>query len=523
MSVYETLKPRIPRLPGCYLFKDGAGKILYVGKAKHLQKRVASYFVGKDASPKTQLLVSKIKDAEFIVTNNEVEALILENTLIKKHQPPFNIDLKANVRYAYIAITDEEWPRIITVRARSAKGKIYGPYTDGWLRVQLIKLVIDLYKLRICRTLPKKACLQKHIGKCDAPCVGGITKAAYQANVRKAMRLLDGKTDELIAELTEEMASFARNREFEKAKERRDQIEVLSHIGERQAVETQRAFDQDVFATVRDNERLKVVAFQIQKGVIAKRERFTIDAVGETPVSDFLRAYYMTHAIPKEIILRETQSDAEALEAYFTKQSGRAVSIVVPQRGERKALLDMAHQNAAVDFQEDHPELAELARVLKLKSLPRVIECFDISNLGTTDVVAASIRYTDGQPDPAQFRKYAIRTVEGQDDFRSMFEAVGRRYSKLKRENEPMPDLVVIDGGKQQLAFARAALRDAGVSILIIALAKRDEEIYLPYLSIPVRLPKNNPALKLLQRVRDSTHRYVLKFQKVKRAKRMLS
>jgi excinuclease ABC subunit C len=523
MSIYEQLKARTPSLPGCYLFKDGAGKILYVGKAKNIKKRVASYFIGKDASPKTQLLVSKITDAEFIVTNTEVEALILENTLIKRHQPPYNIDLKANVRYAYIAITDEAWPRIITVRARSAKGKIYGPFTDGWLRVQLIKLVIDIYKLRICRTLPKKPCLQKHIGKCDAPCIGGITNAAYNANVRKAMRLLDGKTDELAAELEAQMHAFAKAREYEKAKERRDQLALVLRIGERQAVETQRAFDQDVFATVRDNERLKVVAFQIKQGVIAKRERFTIDAVGETPVSDFLRAYYMTHAIPKEIILRDEQEDADALQAYFSKQSGRAVELVVPKRGERKALLDMAHQNAAVDFQEDYPELAELARVLKLKALPRVIECFDISNLGTTDVVAASIRYTDGVPDPAEFRKYAIRTVDGQDDFRSMFEAVGRRYARLKAEEKPMPDLVVIDGGKQQLAFARAALRDAGVSVPIIALAKRDEEIFLPYLSIPVRLPKNNPALKLLQRIRDSTHRFVLSYQRQKRGKRMVS
>jgi excinuclease ABC subunit C len=523
MTVYEQLKPRMPALPGCYLFKDDAGKILYVGKAKDLKKRVSSYFLGKDQSPKTQLLVSKIRDAQFIVTDTEVEALLLENNLIKQHQPPYNIDLKANVRYAYIAITDEAWPRIMTIRARKAKGKVWGPYTDGWLRVQLIKLVIDVYKLRICRTLPKKPCLQYHLGKCDAPCIGGITKDAYNANVRKAMKLLDGKTEELAAELTSDMQRFSKNQEFEKARERRDQLALLDQIDQRQKVETQRTFDQDVFATLRDASKLTVVVFQIKRGVIAKRERYTIESVGDSPVSDFLRAYYATHTIPKEIILDETQDDADALTEYFSAQAGRRVELIVPERGERKALLAMARQNAAVDFQEEHPALAELARVLKLSAIPRVIECFDISNLGAVDVVAASVQYKDGEPNPSEFRRYEIRSIEGQDDFRSMLEAVGRRYSRLKAEERAMPDLVVIDGGKQQLAFARKALQQTGVSIPVIALAKRDEEIYLPYLSIPVRLPKNNPALKLLQRIRDSTHRFVLSYQKIKRGKRMVS
>jgi excinuclease ABC subunit C len=525
MSLYERLKPKLPSLPGCYLMKDAEGAIIYVGKAKDLKKRVSSYFLGKDQSPKTQVLVSRIADVEFIVTDTEVEALVLENTLIKKHQPKYNIDLKANVRYAYIALTDEAFPRIMTVRKRSVKGQVWGPYTDGFLRVQLIKLAIDVYKLRICRTLPKKPCLQYHLGKCDAPCIDAITKDEYAKNVAKVRKLLDGKTDELEHELTRDMERFAKDQEFEKARERRDQLATLAQVVQHQKVETKRAFDQDVIATLATGDRLKLVVFQIQKGVIGKREKYAIDILGENPLSDFLRAYYGTREIPKEIIVDQELEDRATLQAYFTERAGKAVEIVVPERGERKALLDMARQNAAIDFQEEHPALAELARVLKLKTLPRDIECFDISHLGAQDVVAASVHYRDGEPLPEEFRRYDIRTVEGQDDFRSMQEAVGRRYARLKAEGKPLPDLVIIDGGPQQLRFARQALKDAGiggVELPTVALAKREEEIYYSPNLAPLRLPKNNAALKLLMRIRDSTHRFVLGFQKVKRGKRML-
>jgi len=524
MSLYERLKPKLPSLPGCYLMKDDAGSIIYVGKAKDLKKRVSSYFLGKDLSPKTQLLVSKIASVEFIVTDTEVEALVLENNLIKRHQPKYNIELKANVRYAYIALTDEAFPRIMTVR-KKAKGHVWGPYTDGFLRVQLIKLAIDVYKLRICRTLPKKPCLQYHLGKCDAPCINNITQEAYLKNVAKVRKLLDGKTDELERELTRDMEHFAKNHEFEKARERRDQLVTLSQVIQHQKVETKRAFDQDVIATLRIDNVLKVVVFQIQKGVIAKREKYSIDIIGDNPLSDFLRAYYSTRDIPKEIIIDQTLEDHQTVQDYFTARSAKTVELLVPERGERKALLDMARQNAAVDFQEENPALAELARVLKLKTLPRDIECFDISHLGAQDVVAASIHYKDGEPLPEEYRRYDIRTVDGQDDFRSMEEAVGRRYARLKAEGKALPDLLVLDGGPQQLRFARKALTAAGINgaeLPSIALAKREEEIYYSPSLAPLRLPKNNPALKLLQRIRDSTHRFVLSFQKVKRGKRML-
>lgn len=521
MLSYDSLKARLPTLPGVYLWKDSEGKILYVGKAKHLRNRVKNYF-GKDVSGKTSVLVSKATDVEWIVTDNEVEALLLENTLIKQHQPPYNIDLKANVRYAYICITDEIYPRIMTIRSRKGKGTVYGPFVDGWLRVQLIKLCIDVYKLRICTTLPKKPCLQYHIGKCDAPCINNITKEKYLANVKKAKQLLSGKTEELEKELASDMKKFALTKEYEKASEKRDQLSILRSINLHQKVELQRAFDQDVFATLFANDKLTVVVFQIKRGVIAKREKYSVDLLAGQTFSDFLIAYYFSRTIPKEIIVDQDLTDNMALEDYFSKTAGKNISVTHPKQGEKKQLLDMARQNAAIDFQEEHPELAELARVLKLKTLPSVIECFDISHLGATDVVAASVQYLNGKPNPSEFRRYEIKTVTGQDDFRSMYEAVFRRYSRLKTEGARLPDLVVIDGGKQQLAFARKALSEAGVVIPTISLAKKEEEIYLPYLSVPVRLPRNNPALKLLQRIRDSTHRFVLSYQKVKRAKRMI-
>jgi excinuclease ABC subunit C len=519
--LYESLRKRLPNLPGVYFMKDDASTILYVGKAKDLKKRVASYFVGK-RSPKTQALIEHVTEVEFIVTDNELEALLLENNLIKQHQPKYNIDLKTNIRYAYICLTDEPFPRIMTARKKTWRGTYYGPYVNGWLRVQLIRVCIDIFKLRICRVLPKRACLQHHIGKCDAPCIGNISQEAYMDNVRLAKRVLDGKTEEIEEQLEADMKRFAANREFEKAAERKTQLELLRNASYNQKVELQRQFDQDVFATLLVDDMLKVEVFSIKKGVIAKREKFSVPVLGEQTFSDFLSAYYETHLVPEELIIDQELDDCETLEVYFSNIAGRRVSITKPKQGEKKQLLDMARQNAQVDFQEDFPELAELSRVLKLKTLPKVIECFDISHMGAEDVVAASIQYVDGKPNPEQFRRYAIQTVQGQDDFRSMFEVVFRRYRKLRDEGTTLPDLVVIDGGKQQLAFARKALQEVGVEIPIIALAKKEEEIYLPYLRVPLQLPKSNPALKLLMRIRDSTHNYVLKYQRVKRSKRML-
>ncbi len=334
--------------------------------------------------------------------------------------------------------------------------------------------------------------------------------------------MLEGKTDELAAQLEAEMKLFASRKEFEKAAERKRQWELVLSLDLHQKVETQRSFDQDVIATLAVENTLKFEVFQIKRGVIGKREKFTVPIMGPETMSEFLRAYYSVRIPPAEIIVDTLPADASALESFFGDKAGRNVSITLPERGDKKKLLDMARQNASVDLQEEQPALAELARVLKLKALPSIIECFDISHLGATDVVAASVQYKDAEPNPSEFRRYEIKTVEGQDDFRSMYEAVFRRYDRLKRENSRVPDLVVIDGGKVQLAFARKALQAAGLSIPIIALAKKEEEIYLPYLSIAIRLPKNNPALKLLMRIRDSTHRFVLGYQKVKRGKRML-
>jgi excinuclease ABC subunit C len=520
--LYEQLKPKLPNLPGVYFMKSAEHEILYVGKAKDLKKRVSSYFVGS-RSPKVLSLMSHVTSVEFIITDNELEALLLENNLIKQHQPKYNIDLKVNVRYAYICVTDEEYPRIFTARKKTSKGTYFGPYVDGWLRVRLIRLCIDVFKLRICTTLPKRACLQYHIGKCTAPCIQKITKEDYLKNVQRAKQLLSGKTDELRIELEDDMKLFAGKREFEKAAERKNQITLLDSVIQQQKVELQRQFDQDVFATLQVDDMLKVEVFAIKRGVISKREKFKVHYLGEATFSDFLRAYYETHLIPEELIVDQLFDDCDSLEVYFSNIAGRRVHITFPKKGDKKALLDMARQNATVDFQEDFPELAELARVLKLQSLPKVIECFDISHLGAQDVVAASIQYLDGKPNPSEFRRYEIKTVQGQDDFRSMYEAVFRRYKGQMAKGQPLPDLVVIDGGKQQLAFARKALNDIGIMMPIIALAKKEEDIYLPYLSVPLKLDKNSQALKLLQRVRDSTHRFVLKYQRLKRGKRMLA
>lgn len=505
-----------PKSPGCYLMKDKSGRIIYVGKAKDLRNRVNSYFQTKDQTPKTRTLVSKIKDIEFILTDTEVEALLLEARLIRKHKPLFNIDLKQNIRYAYIQITSERFPRIITVRKPGKTGEYFGPFTEGTSRVTIINMLNKSLKIRTCKTLPKRPCLNYYIKLCDAPCIGKINEEDYNKKIRYARLVLKGRTQELLTQLKNDMSSASSSQNFELALERRDQIHALEFMENRQKVEKLRKYDQDVIAIVKSEDRALIEMFNIKKGVVQGKQEFWFEDEEEL-LSSFLRLYYHDKLPPGEIIISESITDKAATQKYLAKLKGRKVQITTPLAGEKKRLVELVKKNAQLNIDRKNPSLSELKEKLTLPTLPEIIEGFDISTIQGTATVGAVVQFVSGKPNKSQYRMFKIRSVSNQDDFASMKETVYRRYKRLKEEAKPFPDLILIDGGKGQLNAALEALNELEIKIPTIALAKREEEIFVPGLSIPLRLKKNSSSLKVLQYVRDEVHRFVLKYHKKRR------
>jgi len=513
-----------PTHPGCYLFKNDLNRVIYIGKAKNLRNRVAWYFKKENQAGKTAKLVSQIVGVEFIVTDTEVEALLLEAELIRKHQPKYNIQLKSGVRYAYVRITKEKFPRLETARVIKKTDQVFGPYVSGQSRQQAIRLANSLFKLRVCRHLPKRACLLYHIKQCGAPCINNISETDYNQNVAKAALLLKGKTKELIEYLAAEMKAYADHRQYELAKVRRDQILALKNISERQKVFLKRRYNQDVINFSKTGHKFTVQLFNINKGVISGRKEFnfTLSVLGKDneSLSDFIRQYYYTQDIPQEIIVPEALPEKSLLEKYLEKIAGHKVKILAPQKGDKLKLLALVKKNIEVGLKAGDRGLSELQEKLALPFLPRTIECFDISNLGPTDVVGSMVHFNDGRPDKNNYRRFKIKTFLGQSDYEGIKEIVYRRYYGLIKEKGRFPDLIVVDGGKPQLSAALAALRSLGLQLPVIGLAKREEEIYANSSRYPLRLPKKSPALKLLQRIRDEAHRFAITYQKVLRGKR---
>jgi len=522
MNILNKIKSA-PKQPGCYLFKNSAGKVIYVGKAKDISKRVPWYFKKENQDGKTAKLVSQISDVEFIVTDNEVEALILESTLIRKHQPRYNIDLKSGVRYAYVRITKEKFPRLETTRLPKKNEKIFGPYVSGAARAETVHLANNLFKLRVCRRLPKRACLLYHIHLCSAPCINKISEDDYQANVAKAELLLKGKSAELVKQLEQEMKDFSDTLDYESARIRRDQISALQNIAQRQKVSLQRRYNQDVINFVAAPNKIYIQLFNINKGIISGRKQFAV----KTPLgsdsnqnlADFIRQYYFENDIPQEIIVPGHLPEEKVLEQYLTKLAKGQIKILVPQKGDKAKLLDLVKRNIAITLQAGESSALELQEKLSLPSLPRVIECFDISNLGAAAVVGSLVHFKDGRPDKNHYRRFKIKTVAGQSDFDCMKEIVFRRYYGLLKDQGRFPDLVMVDGGKPQLSAATAALRELGLTLPLIALAKKEEEIYTLNNQYPLRLPKTSAALKLLQRVRNEAHRFAITYHRLLRSR----
>lgn len=538
----------LPSHPGVYMFMNDNGKIIYVGKAKNLKHRVRSYFQKNITSPKTLALVGKVNDFQLIITESEIEALVLENNLIKEHQPRYNINLKDDKSFPYIRVTNEPFPQIFPTRNIVRDGSRYfGPYTDVKSMKSSLRMINKLFKIRSCkymidddaiRTGKYKVCLDYHIKKCDGPCEGLISQGNYNKMVERVIKLLRGKTDDLLSDLKTEMMEASAELKFEKAAELRDRIEHLQVYTDKQRVVTNDFIDRDIISAAMEGKDIACSILNIRGGKLISKKQFRLAYEGsdepENIYNAIIKFYYNDYAeIPSEIILETEPHDNEVLVTWLESRIGHKVKFVIPKRkSDALSLLNICKQNANLLLKEIQLQrmkkegnvphvLAALKRDLRLKDLPRKIECFDISNLQGTDTVASMVVFVDGKPKKSLYRKFIINSVSGPDDFASMQEVVERRYSRLKEENEQFPELIMVDGGKGQLSSAVEILNSLGVKNQeIIGLAKRLEEVYLPGESEPYIIPRTSSSLKLLQHVRDEAHRFAITFHRKRRDKR---
>jgi excinuclease ABC subunit C len=509
----------IPINPGVYLYSDENGEILYIGKAKSLRARVKSYFSSSEQPVKTKQLVSRIRNIDWIVVNNEVEALLLENKLVKQHTPKYNVNLKDAKTFAYISLTREDFPRLLTSRKVSRKLESFGPYTDGFTRQDLQRLVVRVFKLRTCKTLPKRACLNFHIHLCTAPCINGVRIDQYAEQVNHARSFLNGNYQKTIDKLKNQMQIASRNQQYEVALEQRNQILSIRLLAERQIVDKERRFDQDIMVFRKVNENMLAVQMGVRKGVLLGKKEFSVD-LQSLIEQEFLKAFYTTNQIPREILLNrpcwQGTNEKKALEAFLSAKRNGPVSLTIPRRADKLALVKLAEKNLESTLEIDST-LVDLQNSLNLPVLPQIIECFDISNLGTEHVVSGMVSFRNSKPDKKNFRKFKIKTFLGQDDFAAVNEVVLRRYKRLIEEKSQMPDLIMIDGGPGQVNAAKNALQKLGLQLPLIGLAKEHEEVYLPGESAPRKFDKNSRMMLLLRKIRDAAHDFSLGYNRKRR------
>ena len=537
--VREKLK-LLPENPGVYIMKDAAGKIIYVGKAVVLKNRVRQYFQSsRNHTPKVRAMVAKIADFEFIMTGSEVEALILECNLIKKHRPRYNISLKDDKTYPYVKVTvHEEFPRVfITRRVVKDGARYFGPYTNATAVHESLRLLRRLFPLRTCRTLQDRPCLEYHIKRCLAPCVGKISKEDYAVFIRAVLLFLEGRTEDVEKELTFRMKRAAEAYHFELAARLRDQLAAVKKIAEKQNIVTG-AGDQDAIGLARSALGACVQVFFIRSGKMVGREHFLLQ--GDEDESDaalltaFLQQYYHQAAfLPHEVLLPCDVEETPLLEAWLSARKQARVHLVVPQRGTKHDLVAMAAGNAEKFLADEETRRAqtdaqttgaveELGHLLGLKKAPNRMECFDISHIQGAETVASMVVFEGGRPKKSDYRRFKIRSTEGKpDDFLSMREVTQRRYGDLPEEE--LPDLIVIDGGKGQLSSALEIIRGAGhADVPVVGLAKQFELVFREGESDPVVLPRHSQALYLIERIRDEAHRFAITYHRKLRGKRNL-
>ncbi len=512
---FDISKITLSTNPGIYLMKDSGEKIIYIGKAKNLKNRVKSYFL-KNQNYKTQKLVENISDIEFILTDNESEAFLLESNMIKKHRPRFNIELKDQQRYTYLRISDEKYPRLLVSRRTRdgkflGKGKTFGPFTQGSSKLLTIGTLRKAFQIRICKTLPKKVCLEYHLGNCEGPCEFKDAQERYPNHVAALEEVLKGKNQTKIftKKLEEEMRQAANLQQFERAKDIRDTLFRLGNLQTKQKMEYVKNSDEEYFGIGIKEHTATVMNFRMINGVIRDSDKFFFDLVGDNSFSNFLYQYYSTHKIPKFILVSILPDNQKLLESLLSEQAGFTVKILAPNKGKKRDIINLILKNIdLIHSKGGEPALIELKEILNLPVIPNIIECFDISNHGTDFAVGSMSRFVDGIPNKSGYRKYKIKTVSGRDDFAMIGEIIKRRYYRLLEENSELPDLIVIDGGKGQLNAAMKSLESLGLKLPCISLAKENEEVFVPKKKNPVLIPKNKSSLKILQHARDETHRF---------------
>jgi excinuclease ABC subunit C len=534
---------RLPDRPGVYLYRDAKEQVIYVGKAASLRSRVRSYFHdSRPHDPKTDSLVRQVADLEYIVTDNELEALMLEANLVRRHRPRYNIILRDDKHYPFLKLTtNEEFPRLLVARkVRDDGATYYGPFYPATAMRETLRLTRQLFPLRTCSiTIDgrlERPCIQYAIHRCNAPCTGWETRNGYAETVRRVQRFLEGRDDDLALALTKEMEAAAAEMKFERAAVLRDQIQSLNRVRERQKIISVDEVDQDVLGVVRQGGDACVELFFVRKGRLVGQEAFFFDKVqgwadGEV-LSAFVRQFYGRNVTPPpEILLSEEVAEAELLGKFLSGLAGRRVQLVVPQRGARREFVAMAEANAAIALQNhllargNRVQLVqeELQRALGLAALPNRIEGYDISNIQGTEQVGSLVVWENGAMKKDDYKRYKIKTVAGADDFASLREMLTRRFTRALEHGGALPDLVLIDGGRGQLNVGATVLAELGLDdISVASLAKQQEEVYRTDSLAPLVLDPTSPALHTLQKIRDEAHRFAITYHKTLRAKRTL-
>ncbi len=544
----------IPDAPGVYMFRDAHGRALYVGKAKSLRKRTANYFA-QDLAPRTRMMVDAADDLEWIVTDSELAALMLEFSLVQEYQPHFNVRLKDDKSFPYLAITvGETWPRAQVMRGRHRKGVLYfGPYARAYAIRQTLDGLLRTFPVRTCtnakfnrHAASGRPCLLFHIEKCAGPCVGAVDEDEYRSHVEGMAAFLGGDSEELIAGVEEAMRNAAAAQEFEQAARLRDQSAAMRSVLERQELVTDSREDFDVLAVDEDDLEFVLVVLKVRKGRVTGRKTMVVDRVEDVDRGAFIGRMigqlYQDETPPRLVLVPELPADLDLWTEWLTMERGARVTVRVPKRGAKRRIMETAEANAREEFarhrlkrHSDHNARARALRSLQdtldLDEPPLRIECYDISTIQGRFTVASMVVFEDGLPRKSEYRRFKIRTIDGQDDFAAMEEVIRRRFTAyLAEAGEPTgegrfsypPGLVVIDGGKGQLGRAADVLEDLGLEIPVIGLAKKLEEVFLPGRSDPVVIPRGEESLYLLQRVRDEAHRFAVSYHRKLRSRSMI-
>lgn len=545
---------QLPDKPGVYLFRDDGGAVLYVGKAASLQHRVRSYFAPQALPPKLQKMVSMTTDIDFIVTDSEQEALILECNLIKKYRPYFNVRFKDDKSYPYLKITlAEEWPGVqLTRRLIEDGSRYFGPFASPGSLRRTMNLVNKLFPYRTCKRIitgpDTRPCLKYHISRCAGPCVGAVNQEEYQRIIAQVILFLEGKQAQVIHELKKKMSAAASNLDFEKAASLRDQIQAIESIIEQQKVVSTRKVNEDVIAIAQDKNEACAQVFFIRGGKLLGQEHFLLEGVqDENPrqiMASFVEQFYSSGVtIPPQILLQTELVDKPLIETWLESKRGRRVRLLTPRRGEKKRLVDLVAQNASESLEQSRIKwladsgktaaaLEELKDRLRLPRMPQRIECYDISDIRGTAAVGSMVVFIGGKPKSSHYRRFRIRAVAGIDDYAMMREVLRRRFRRTSSAGQEetgeswgsTPDLVLIDGGRGHLNAALEIIRKLDIeSVPVASIAKGNEEIFLPQAAEPITLPRNSQALYLLQRIRDESHRFALSYHLKVRGKGALT